>query len=158
MTICPCVVNFLAFPIKFINTFVNFTSSVMTNNFSRGPSFTNSTPCAIFKRPISNIEWTKKCKSQTRRNTLSIPASKRDKSSTSSSNPNKARLLLVIISLLNFLSSSGNPSSTIKLAKPTILFKGVRISCEIFATKADFNRSDSSALRIAIAISSSTTL
>ena len=56
MTICPCVVNFLAFPIKFINTFVNFTSSVMTNNFSRGPSFTNSTPCAIFKRPISNIE------------------------------------------------------------------------------------------------------
>ena len=79
-----------------------------------------------------------------------VPASILERSKMSLISWRSKLLLSSMICIYSCLASSSSSSVEAKIPeKPTMAFRGVRISWLIFAKKADFNLLDSSALSLA---------
>lgn len=106
------------------------------------------TPSGAFRRDDCSISDNRALMSISESVNSNVPASILATSRISLISCRSNSLLLLMILIYSFRSSSSSAMVS-RLEKPTIAFSGVRISWLILARKADFKRSDSSALSLA---------
>ena len=146
--ILPSEVNFKALVTKFSNTWYNL--FLLLVKISSG----NSGARRIFTCGVAFIciAWNSSlqscCAFTCSGITSKVPASIFDKSRISDMSCS-SNLLFSSMMVTYWCFSSASSASSSRLEKPTIALSGVRISWLIFARKADFNRSASSAFSLA---------
>ena len=149
MVMLPSEVNLKAFVTKFSNTWYNLFLSLVKVSSGKS-SFRRSSTCGVAFICIAWNRSLQSCFAFTFSGIMSkVPASIFDKSRISEISWSNSLLLSSMIVMYWCFSSWSSASSSI-LEKPIIALSGVRISWLMLARKADFKRSASSALSLAL--------